>query len=408
MSWSRADHPSGWRRTESTTPRPILRGVRRILRSAIHVQWSQFEGLAALRCTVGVAIVLIAGLATGQPSVSAFGAVGAVSVGFGSFQGAYRSRAAVMLWAAFGMGLSIFIGSLAGASHLASIITATVIAFVSGLLVALGPSASFAGLPSVVAVLIATGFPTGVAGAAIRGLIVLGGGLVQTLLVVMIWPLRRFSAERRAIAAVYRSLAGYADQVPSAGVTAPEPYTLAGTLSPLADPQPFARRADVLVFQALLDEAERIRASLAALATQQRRLAESSVECARDLARNCGRALAEIAAALDAGREPREETPIWRPIDACARQLAPSPVVDALLGQVRGAWRIAGAMTSEQLGPAPARPRPPGRGSPVRDARITLRANLTLRSTAFRHALRLAVTIAIGTALYRYVHLQRG
>jgi len=49
-------------------------------------------------------------------------------------------------------------------------------------------------------VLIAGGFPTDPEGAAVRAAIVLGGGLVQTLLVVSIWPLRRFSAERRTIA----------------------------------------------------------------------------------------------------------------------------------------------------------------------------------------------------------------
>jgi uncharacterized membrane protein YccC len=371
------------------------------------MNWSQFEGLAAIRCTAGVAIVLAAGLLLGQPAVSAFGAVGAVSVGFGSFQGAYRSRAAVMLWAAAGMALSIFVGSIAGGSHAASIVTATLAAFLGGLMVALGPSASFVGLQCVVAVLIATGFPADAHGALVRGAIVFGGGLVQTLLVVMIWPLRRFTAERQTIAAVYRSLAAYAAQLPSAGATAPEPHTLAGTASPTYDPQPFARAAEVLVFQALLDEAERIRASLAALATQQHRLAAASPACARSLAGQCGRALAEIADALEGGREPREATPIWEPIEACARDVASSPVVDSLLGQMRAAWRIAGVMSGEE-GDRSARHAPLRRRPPIRDALTTLGANLTLRSTALRHALRLAVTIGIGTAIYRYVHLDRG
>ena len=120
--------------------------LRQIFQSASHVEWSLFEGIAALRCTAGVAIPLIVGLALRQPSVSAFGAVGAVSVGFGSFQGAYRSRAAVMVYASVAMALAIFVGSLAGASDGASIATATVAAFISGLLVALGPSAAFVGL----------------------------------------------------------------------------------------------------------------------------------------------------------------------------------------------------------------------------------------------------------------------
>jgi uncharacterized membrane protein YccC len=385
--------------------------LRPILQSTTHIEWSQFEGMAALRCTAGVAIPLVIGLTLGQPLVSAFGAVGAVSVGFGSFQGAYRSRAEVMVYAAAGMALSIFVGSLAGHTALASIATAVLWAFASGVLVAVGPAAAFVGLQSVVAVLIAGGFPTDPAGAAVRAAIVLAGGLVQTLLVVSIWPLRRFSAERSTIGAAYGSLARYASEM-DAAAAAPEPHTFAATASPLADPQPFARASDVLVFQALLDEAERIRASLAALATRQRQLLvtlDADPACATTLSQWIGRVLFEIAGAVETGRAPREETPLWAPLDACARQLPQSAPVDALLGQLRAAWRMAGVMTADEDGPvAPARLAPLRRRPPVRDALTTIRANLTLESAACRHALRLAVTVGVATGVYRLLQLPRG
>jgi len=47
------------------------------------------------------------------------------------------------------------------------------------------------------------------------------------------------------------------------------------------------------------------------------------------------------------------------------------------------------------------------RRPPVRDALTTLRANLTLQSTACRHALRLAVVMALGTSVYRLLGLPR-
>jgi uncharacterized membrane protein YccC len=383
--------------------------LRPIFQSTVHSEWSQFEGLAALRCTVGVAIPLTLGLALGLPTVSAFGAVGAVSVGFGSFQGAYRSRAEVMLYAAAAMALSVFVGSLAGHSDAGSIVTATVAAFASGLLIAVGPAAAFVGLQSVVAVLIAGGFPTDPASAALRAAIVLGGGLVQTLLVVIIWPLRRFSAERTTIAGAYRSLAGYASRMFAAEAAAPEPHTFAAAESPLADPQPFARASDVLVFQALLDEAERIRASLAAIATRQRQLFEAHPSCAGAFAEWIGRVLAEIAAAVQSGREPREDTPMWAPLEACARELPHGAAVDALLGQLRAAWRTAGVLAGDAGPPAPRARLPPlRRRPPVRDALTTLWANLTLDSTACRHALRLAVTVGAATAMYRLRDLPRG
>src|SRR3954454_1654133 len=140
----------------------------RILGSATLVDWSQFEGLAALRCTIGVAVPLILGLVLDQPAVAVFGAVGAVSVGFGSFQGAYRSRAAVMLFAALGMAVSIFLGSVAGHTNAAAIAAAAAWGFGGGLTVALGLSASFVGLQSIVAVVPAGGFPSALRGAAGR------------------------------------------------------------------------------------------------------------------------------------------------------------------------------------------------------------------------------------------------
>jgi uncharacterized membrane protein YccC len=386
--------------------------IGRILGSALVVDWSQFEGAAALRCTLGVAVPLIAGIVIGQPAVGVFGAIGAVSVGFGSFQGAYRSRAAVMLFAAAGMALSVFFGSLAGHTNATAIAAAALWGFAGGFIVALGPSASFVGLQSAVAVLIAGGFPADLRGAAGRAALVFGGGLVQTLLVVMIWPLRRFSAERRSLAMAYRSLAAYAAAIPAGIAAAPEPHTFAGTPSPMADPHPFAKSGDVLVFQALLDEAERIRASLASLATQRRRLSQADASCASIMSEMLRLGLNEMADALEDGREPREPSGMWTTLDRCAEQFSHATAVEALLGQLRAAWRTAGVLTvqstPEDLAPRRTRVVPLRRRPPVRDALITLRANLTLDSTACRHALRLSVTLAIATAIYRGLGMPRG
>src|SRR5215208_273083 len=295
--------------TPSALPAARRQG-RQILATTLRTDWAQFEPLPALRCTCGVAIPLVLGVSSGWPSVGVFGAIGAVSVGFGSFQGAYRGRAAVMLWAAIGMSVSIVLGSLAGHSGVAATLVAALWGFASGWLVALGPAASFVGLQSAVAAIIAQGFTATSTDALLRGLIVFGGGLVQTLLVVIVWPLRRYPAERAAIAAIYRSLAEYAAAIPSLGTTPPEPNTLVAAGATLRDPQPFARSTNLLAFRALIDEAERVRTSLAALATQHRRLKDAGDD--RRLAASAGLAtevacvLGEIGRAVDAGLDPKE------------------------------------------------------------------------------------------------------
>jgi len=380
-----------------------------ILAPTVRIDWSQFEGTAAFRCTVGVAIPLLIGLVLRQPSVSAFGAVGAVSVGFGSFQGAYRSRAALMLTVAAAMAVAIFIGALAGHSNVATVAIASVTAFMSGLLIAVGPAAAFVGLQSSVAALIAAGFPSDVPGAASAAATAPARDTSQTLLVVTIWPLRRFSVERHTIATAYRTLGAYAVNLPAASDVAPEPHTFATLAPPLQDPQPFARPSDVLVFQALFDEAERIRASLAAIVSWQRRT-RSDPSCRASLPQACGRALLEIAAALDEARDPADPGgEIWRTIDTCADALPTSPEIEALLGQIRAAWRTSSMLTSSTARPAmPSRLAPLRAVPPIGDALTTLRANLSLESAACRHALRLTVAVGIATAIYRGMHLPRG
>ncbi len=384
--------------------------VSQAIRSTLEVEWGQFEGLAAVRCTIGVAVPLLLGLAVAEPLIGVFGAAGAVGVGFGSFQGAYRGRAAVMLLAATAMALSVSIGSLAGHSNTAAVSVAGIWAFTGGLLVALGHAASFVGLQAIVAVLVAGGYPSDLEGAAGRAALVFGGGLIQTFLVVVIWPLRRFTVERRSLAAVYRSLASYALTITARDVLPPEPHTFASTASPLADPHPFARSGQPFVFQALLDEAERIRASLAALAIRYRRLKEADQTGATVLIDISAQVLAEIAAALEEGREPREPPGFSRSLAGCVRRLSSGTPVEPLLGQIRAAWQTAGVLTDAPGYLAPRHEHIAGRRGrlAIRDALITLGANLTTRSTACRHAIRLATILTLAAAVARVFELPRG
>ncbi len=340
-------------------------------------------------------------LVAGQPVAGTFLAIGAVSAGFGSFQGAYRSRAAIMLLAAGGMAMALFVGSLAGHSTLVASVVAGASGLIAGLFVALGPAAAFVALQSVVAVLVAAAFPADLHAAALRGLLVLAGGLFQVLLVVSLWPLRRFQHERQLIAGVYHSLAGYAHSLPLHTMAAPEPHTLARVGAVQRDPQPFARSSELLVFRGLLDEAERIRAGLAALSL----MPAHDVDAVADY---LGVVLREIADAVGMGRAPARLPRDWRALDAAAVGIRDRGTgIDALLAQLRAAFRMAGVPAIE---PAPG-DRPSHevwRIPPVRDAVMTLRANVSLRSTAFRHALRLAAALALATFVYRWAELPRG
>ena len=379
------------------------------VRSTVHLEWSQFEGLAALRCTAGAAVPLLAGALAGAPLVGAFGAIGAVSVGFGSFQGAYRSRAGAMSLASLAMAIAIFVGSLAGTSTPAETLVSAAIALAGGLLAVLGPGGAFIGLQATLAVVLAGGFPATPREAAVRAAAVLAGGLLQTALVAIVWPLKRFSQERRTVAAVYRALGGYAATLATEPGAAPEPHTLAGTSSPLDDPQPFARASEVLVFVALLDEAERIRAGLAAIALRHAPLLRSDRACAAEFATLTAAILAETAAAIEAGRAPRDDRGLWAGLESCGRAFRGEPAFETVLGRLRAAWRTAAAPASDAPNDAdvPALPRT-HQLPDLRDALLTIRVNVDLDSSVFRHALRLAVTVGLATACYRIAGVERG
>jgi hypothetical protein len=374
---------------------------RQAFESALHIEWPNVEPAGALRCAAGVGVPLGGALILNQPAAGVFLAVGAVSAGFGSFQGAYRSRAATMLLAASGMAVSLFVGSLAGRSTLIDCAIAATWALGAGLFVALGPAAAFIGLQSTVAVLVATAYPAALSGATGRALLVLGGGAIQTLLVVMLWPLRRFDAERTAVSRAYNSLAVYADTLVHTVDAPPEPHTFAGIRPVDADPQPFARSSEVLMFVALLDEADRIRTSLAALSL-------ASAEDRRIVAEHATPILRELAAAVDDGRVPASLPDQWAAIKHHAAQGPPgATTLRTLIGQIRAACRTA-SVPGLDSPPANTPAQPARTIPPVRDALMTIYSNLTLRSTTFRHALRLSFAVTLATALYRITALPRG
>lgn len=169
-----------------------MNDVRDVLRtagtSALSLDWSKFEPGAAARCTVGVAIPLIVGLIIGQPSVGVFGAVGALSVGFGSFQDAEHGRVFAMFFAALGMAVSLFVGTIAGHSTGAATVAAAGWGLATGLLMALGPAVSFVGLQASVGLLVALALPGDPAAAAQRAELVVAGGVLEILLLLAARP----------------------------------------------------------------------------------------------------------------------------------------------------------------------------------------------------------------------------
>ncbi len=393
--------------------------ARRVLKDVVRVDRSKLEAATGLRCTIGIAIPLTIGLAIHRPVGAAFAAAGALAVGFGAFQGVYRSRAAVMLFATAGMGISVLTATVAGHSIIAAVLLIGLWGFCGGLIVALGPAASFIGLQWIIALALVEGFPANMKEAAARTVLVVAGGLLETL-VVCVWPLRRFPAERRSLSSSFRSLAACSAHIPGGAIGSAAPQMLMDAYSAAADPQPFVSRGQVGAFRALRDHAERIQSSLGTLATGRAQLLavgeNSAARILESVASAASSILRMIGAALEEARSPQDPYGTWQRIEALAASLErrlshPSALsyviavsnVRALLGELRAAWRLARIPEGE-------REKIERRGfrlnwtrcvEPISDELHTLLANFTLRSQACQHAGRLAIALMAATILSR-------
>lgn len=378
--------------------REVARGVTTVDRGALRPG-------EATRVALGVAIPLALGLLLGFPLIGAASAAGALSVGFVAMQGTYRGKLVATVVASVGMGLSTVLGAVVDGRPVLAVLATALLGLGAGLAVSLGAPATVTGIQCVIALLVVSQFQLTPGEASLRAVEVLAGGLLQALLVVLPWPLRRAPAERAALSRLYLSLAAYGRLD---ATTPPDPGALAAAAAVLADPQPFARDADLGGYGDLLAEGDRIRTSFATLATARTRVAGTEVAAALEVVGAAsGVVLRLLAAAV------REDTEPHRPsLEAALRAAGRGATavrdagaahyvaaqVDALLGQLRAARRITERLVAHAAsGPARRAHRPPVRV--VGDALMTVRANLGLRSASFRHALRLAGGLGLASTV---------
>jgi uncharacterized membrane protein YccC len=384
-------------------------------------RWSDINIPRALRAGAGIITPLALGLATGHLEYGIFATLGALPAGFVSFQGASRTRVTAVAFAAFGMAVATFVGGVAAYTSGWLLFPAVLIfSYLAGLMAALGQRFLVVGLQWAVQLVIASAIPLPPRETVVRALLVLAGGLWQGALVVVSWAFTRGNQERASLAAVYRALGDYAADVcrrPASSDPSPPPAVFGSDA--VDDPNPLLRTQERYRFLDLREQAERIRTSLAAVASYGPEC--SVLEPVADV-------LNGLADALEARRGHRERADellerlraIELPRDAAWRWAAAG-----LLGEIRGAVRILRRLDQRDTEPTPdpiPRPGPPAGphpGSPpesrlgtwhsnVAAALLTLRASAGTSTEAGRHALRLAVVASIGEIVAQASGLPHG
>jgi hypothetical protein len=137
----------------------------------------------ALRCTLAIAVIILIGSLTQQTAAAAIMCGGALTVGSGVYQRIGKSQIAPMIMATLGMGISAAIGTLAGLSSVALIVTVALWGFAAGILPVLDGGGQWIGQQCAIALMVAGSFPGALDHALIRAGLVMGGGLAQIVLV---------------------------------------------------------------------------------------------------------------------------------------------------------------------------------------------------------------------------------
>ena len=378
-----------------------------------------------LRNAAGIALPLVIGVELGQAGAGLVASTGALNVAVGDGLDSYRSRAARMLTSSVIVGLAIFLGALCGWNIVAAVTIGSLWAFASGLVVALGAAAADIGMISLVVVIIYSAQPMPLERAAWAGLIGFAGGLLQTVLSIALWPVRGLQPERRAIADLYTELG-------RAATTPPDPYgpPLASkqstqarlTLSSLANDH----RVEAERLLALVSQAERMRLSLFALTRSQARLrregaGQEAADAIKGFLEAAANQLASIGQSVRQGPQAAETVMEFHAAETASlalQQLEEGPQqgdirplvsesrfqLDALAGQLRAALDLAN--NAGELAFAQREARVP-QHLKLSGWFATLRANLTLESSACRHAIRLAICIALGEMIARSFSIAR-
>ena len=403
-----------------------LRGLWGVIK---HFERSKMSLSLALRNTAGVVIPLIVGYAIGMPRGGlAFGS-GALNVSYSDGHDAYAQRAKRMLAAAAWCSIAVLLGGLTAQHFVAAVIVATVWAFIAGMLVALGQAAGDVGVISAVTLVVYAAQPLTPHQAIQAAALALGGGVVQTLFSILLWPVQRHAPERRVLAELFIALAHAAGQPAEAAKSPSSTLEITRAQEALSG---FQRDKDLesLRFRSLLNQAERARLGLATVARLRARMARENaghptVEVLDKYLDNAAVILRHVARALQTDKvDGREFDPLAMEM-ALASQLRVDDddatcslffraalrdakfQVDALHGQLRAAMELATNATTEgqEIFDKHQAARPwwlRARGSLA-----TLRANLTPRSSVFRHAVRLAATVALGEFVGRWFYWRR-
>ncbi|MGW6204113.1 FUSC family protein [Streptomyces sp. NPDC055089] len=316
-----------------------LRALRETARSGLTIERKRLEPLIAIRGAVGLAVVIEVSLALFGPVVAASSAFGAYQAAIATFQRSWRPRPVLALVSGFSLGVSTFLGYVTGSHLLLFLVLLVLWTFLAGLAWAAGPTGGIIAASNVAIMLVTVTLPTSVAEAALHALMITFGGVVQAVLILM-FPVRRWGAQRDALADALAAEADYARRLRHDPVAHFDPVPLMEAREAAAVTARQARRRPAELHGSR-GVAERIRPVLASLADPAMGVPSEGPE--RDRVREL---LAAAGSLLDAAaRAIRHGDPVRLPAPAVAALKTPDTGALLTGPPLRAADRLAALLS---------------------------------------------------------------
>ena len=386
------------------------------IESLIRIKRPDVPWRVVIRNTAAVILPLGIGMATGHPQIGLGVGAGALNTMFSDQPGPYRQRLRQLLLASLAAALASLVGFLIGGDLLPMLLATAICGFSGGLLVVFGTDTARVGMTSMILLVITASTPTTLDNALGGAALIFCGGLLLAIFSLAAWPLQRYWPERHALVEVYRGLAALAREASRNEADAPALSEAMTNLQHTLLGRHRAHGRAMEAFGVLLELAERIRLELTAMTELQ-----DGRAIQMDFRAEVAGVLEAIAEALESGDAPERAAGLLPTLRAHAPAIevesgGASPLardsrtthIHALIGQLAAAVRNADwAGSRGELRASAAETRLPSAlrgGAPW----AILRASLTPRSVAFRHAVRMAVCLSATLALSRLLKLPHG
>ncbi len=400
----------------------FVRAHTKALRNSLKVNLSLLSPVAGAVTALPVALVFAVGLAFGTYSGAIAMAVGANLIAIASLVGAPRLSLRVATLDALLLSVSVFVGTLSGSHNWLHLLLLVPWCFIAGMLEVFGQTSAIVGSQAVVAYVVLGRFTGSTTFAIHFALLVALGAMVEVLALAILRLPSSLRYQQNRLALCFDALAKLATQDPLSSATSA--LALLDETERILDTPSLFGRGDVRELRATFDQAKRLRLEITTLAGLQVRLNESRdkkyARCVDEATRLLATILIDLAYDLRHHLETSRsqdfhnfdvvilslETLILGDAtnDVLASQCAEH--LRAIAGQLRAVGKLIDNLGKHSVErdwrfTLPEFVRPDT--TRLRSDLLVLKDNLTLSSSSFRHAIRLAVAVPsaalIGSAL---------